>query len=101
MGMLRFVHHPAVWRYRAALTRAVAEHGAAGDAKEHDLKLAALYERFAQYAEERVSCERAQRLLPAPVRAGLIAGPRDEDCRVLDSQTERLAHDLRQAAEEL
>jgi hypothetical protein len=101
--MLRFVHHPEVWRYRAALTRVVAEHGAAGGAKEHDLKLAALYERFARYAEERVSCERARRqlLLPAPVRAGLIAGPRDGDSRVFDSQDERLAHDLLEAAEQL
>jgi hypothetical protein len=100
MGMIQFVHHPAVWRYRAALTRLAAEHGATGGSKEHELKLAALYERFARYAEERVSCERAsRRLLPAPSRAGLIAVRNERDCQVLDSQSERTAHDLLQAAE--
>jgi hypothetical protein len=111
MGMVQFVHHPAVWRYRAALTRVAAEHGAANGAKEHELKLAAFYERLAQYAEERVSCERARRrllpapsragLLSAPSRAGLIAGPHDGDGQAVDSQTERIVHDLLKAAEEL
>jgi hypothetical protein len=101
--MLRFVHHPEVWRYRAALTRVLAEHGGVCGAREHELKLAALYERFARYAEERVSREGVSRqlLLPPPVRAGLIAGPRDGNCRALDSQTERIAHDLLEAADEL
>jgi hypothetical protein len=71
--MLRYVHHPEVWRYRAALTRVTAEHGADVQARPHELRMAALYERFARYAEERVTFERAQRLLPAPSRAGLIA----------------------------
>jgi len=102
MGMVQFVHHPAVWRYRAALTRVAAEHGVTVGSKEHELKLAAFYERLARYAEERVSCERARgRLLPAPSRAGLIAGPGEKDCRALDSQDERIAHDLRDAAEQL
>jgi hypothetical protein len=100
MGMLQFVHNPEVWRYRAALTRLAAEHGATGGSKEHELKLAALYERFARYAQERVACERAsRRLLPAPSRAGLIAARDDTDCQTLGSQSERTAHDLLQAAE--
>jgi len=91
--MVQFVHHPAVWRYRAALTRVAAEHGVAVGSKEHELKLAAFYERLARYAEERVSCERARRrLLPAPSRAGLIAGPGETDrgpstVRVSESRT--------------
>jgi hypothetical protein len=99
VGMVQFVHHPEVWRYRAALTRVAAEHGVTLGAKEHELKLAALYERFARYAEERVSCERARkRLLPPPSRAGLITA-RDGACEVLCSEDERAAHDLREAAD--
>jgi hypothetical protein len=75
--VLRYVHHPEVWRYRAALTRVTAEHGADVQARPHELRMAALYERFARYAEERVAFERAQRLLPAPSRAGLIAAGND------------------------
>jgi hypothetical protein len=71
--VLRYVHHPEVWRYRAALTRVTAEHGAEVNAKPHELRMAALYERFARYAEERIAFERAQRLLPAPSRPSLIA----------------------------
>ena len=92
--MLQFVHHPEVWRYRAALTRLAAEHGANVSSKEHELRLAALYERFARYAEERVSCERAsRRLLPAPSRADLIAARNDGDCQAVGSQDESTAHD--------
>jgi hypothetical protein len=96
--MIQFVHHPEVWRYRAALTRLVAEHGATGGSKEHELRLAALYERFARYAEERVAYER-RRLLPAPSRPGLIAARVDRDCQALDPQCEFTARDLLQAAE--
>jgi len=97
---LRFVHHPEVWRYRAALTRLAAEHSADLNAKEHELKLAELYERFARYAEERFACERAnRRLLPSPSRAGLIAARADRDCQALDSRVERTVHDLLEAAE--
>ena len=100
--MVQFVHHPEVWRYRAALTRVAAEHGATVGSKEHELKLAVLYERLARFAEERVSCERVRtRLLPAPSRAGLIAGPGEKDCETLDSEGERIAHDLLKAAEQL
>ena len=77
--MLRCVHHPEVWRYRAALTRVTAEHGADVQARPHELRMATLYERLARYAEERVAWERAQRLLPAPSRAGLIAAPTGRD----------------------
>jgi len=76
--MLRCVHHPEVWRYRAALTRVTAEHGADVQARPHELRMAALYERFARYAEERVACDRAQRRLAAPSRVGLIAAPRSD-----------------------
>jgi hypothetical protein len=97
--MLQFVHHPEVWRYRAALTRAAAEHGTNVSSKQHELRLAALYERFARYAEERVSCDRAsRRLLPAPSRAGLIAARNDWDHQALGSQHESTAHDLLKAA---
>ena len=100
MGMLQFVHHPAVWRYRATLTRLVAEHGATGGSKEHELKLAVLYERFARYAEERIAYEHAsRRLLPPPSRAGVIAAREDRACQALDRQSERTAQDLLQAAE--
>jgi hypothetical protein len=99
MGMVQFVHHPAVWRYRAALTRVAAEHGVTVGSKEHELKLAALYERFARYAEERVSCERARKcLLAAPSRAGLITA-RDGICEARCDADERAAHDLLDAAE--
>lgn len=97
--MLQFVRHPGAWRYRAALTRVAAEHGANVHSKEHELRLAALYERLARYAEERVSYERAsRRLLPAPRRAGLLAAPHERDGQALGGQEESTAHDLLKAA---
>jgi len=52
----RLVHHPSVWRHRATLTRLMAEHVDDLASKQHQLRLAALYEDLARYAEERVAC---------------------------------------------
>jgi hypothetical protein len=82
---LRFVHHPEVWRYRAALTRVAAEHSADLNAKEHELRLATLYERLARYAEERFASERAsRRLLPAPSKPErrMIAARNDSEAQI-------------------
>ena len=94
--LLQVVHHPEVWRYRAALTRVAAEHGAPSEGNKHQLRMAALYERLARYAEERVAYERAnRRLLPAPSRAGLIEARKD----TLSSEDESAAQRLLAAAE--
>ena len=58
----RFVHHPTVWRNRAILARLTAEHLADVKEMEHQLRLAALYERLAQYAEERLARDRDEPL---------------------------------------
>jgi hypothetical protein len=61
------------------LTRLAAEHGASLN-KEHGLKMAALFERLAKYAEERIAAERAtRRALPAPPARRLITAPKYKD----------------------
>jgi hypothetical protein len=76
---LWFVPHPEAWRYRAALTRLSAKFRTDVN-KDHELRLAELFERLARYAEERVAAERAtRRALPAPPARRLIAGPKEED----------------------
>ena len=47
--------HPAMWRNRAGLACLKAEHTGDPKAKEHQLKLARVYERLAEYAEERIA----------------------------------------------
>jgi len=51
----QFARHPEIWRNRAGLACLMAEHLADPKAKEHQLKLASVYERLARYAEERIA----------------------------------------------
>jgi hypothetical protein len=62
---MAFVDHPAAWRQRAAMLRLVAEHLSEPGDKTHQMKLAALYDRFANYADERLRHARASS--PSPV----------------------------------
>jgi hypothetical protein len=55
----RPLRDPQEWRSRAEWARLAADQLADPAAKEHQLKLAESYERFAQYAEERVRAEHA------------------------------------------
>ena len=76
---LWFVPHPEAWRYRAALTRLAANNRTDVN-KEHELRLAALFELLGRFADERVAAERAtRRALPAPPARRLIAAPKDKD----------------------
>jgi hypothetical protein len=76
---LWFVPHPEAWRYRAALTRLAAQYRTDVN-KDHELRLATLFERLGRYADERVAAERAcRRALPAPPTRPLITGPKDQD----------------------
>ena len=54
---LRALRDPKDWRSRAQWARLAADQIADTVAKEHQLKLAESYERFAQYAEERIAAE--------------------------------------------
>jgi hypothetical protein len=53
----RALRDPQAWRSRAEWARLAADQLADTAAKEHQLKLAESYERFARYAEERVLAE--------------------------------------------
>jgi hypothetical protein len=55
---MRFIHHPGAWRNRSMLVRLTAEHLTDPRTKEHQFRLADVYERLARYAEERVAAER-------------------------------------------
>jgi hypothetical protein len=55
----RPLRDPQAWRSRAEWARLAADQLADPAAKEHQLKLAASYERFARYAEERLRAEHA------------------------------------------
>ena len=57
LSSLRPLRDPNAWRSRAEWARLAADQLTDTVAKEHQLKLAESYERFAQYAEERIAAE--------------------------------------------
>jgi hypothetical protein len=57
LSSLRPLRDPNAWRSRAEWARLAADQLADRAAKEHQLKLAESYERFARYAEERLAAE--------------------------------------------
>jgi hypothetical protein len=57
LSSLRPLRDPNAWRSRAEWARLAADQLADRPAKEHQLKLAEGYERFARYAEERLGAE--------------------------------------------
>jgi hypothetical protein len=61
MGKSRALRDPQAWRSRAEWARLAADQLPDTAAKEHQLKLAESYERFARYAEERVLAEQQMR----------------------------------------
>jgi hypothetical protein len=64
LSSLRPLRDPNAWRSRAEWARLAADQLADRAAKEHQLKLAESYERFARYAEERLAAE--QRVQAGP-----------------------------------
>jgi hypothetical protein len=54
---LRVLRDPKTWRSRAEWARLAADQVTDTVAREHQLKLADSYERFAEYAEERIAAE--------------------------------------------
>ena len=57
LSSLRPLRDPNAWRSRAEWARLAADQLADRAAKEHQLRLAGSYERFARYAEERLAAE--------------------------------------------
>jgi hypothetical protein len=66
LSKLRSLRDPQAWRSRAEWARLAADQLADTAAKEHQLKLAESYERFARYAEERVLAEQQMQTAASP-----------------------------------